>query len=293
MGSDLSNGICDVGRGSSDGANETIALISGGNTGNNLEIQLVIERRIVDGEYLSVQLDLSLPNVSIEIPSDALPPIRHLICGFNYLLAKDRTFKDPLKSKQLTNTNLDSIVSDNLVVVTAPSDENQNIDENTNSKTVIQKSLLDDDESLSDEDGEIDNKDAADCIKSGDKSQESNTFERKQKTDDVDERPVIVLPNGFVIHDRISISLSVHQASVEGIYTPPQDGRVRIDAKGFVTEIIWPKITQVCSLLRINDLNSIQIGSKTTTNALILFLLVQGRLSTEFIILCNNNRTTL
>ena len=54
-------------------------------------------------------------------------------------------------------------------------------------------------------------------------------------------RPVIMLPNGLVIHERLSFSLSVHQITIRGIYSDEDDGYIQLVTKGLVAEAMWPK----------------------------------------------------
>ena len=60
-----------------------------------------------------------------------------------------------------------------------------------------------------------------------------------------DNRPVLVLPNGIILHDKVSISVSVHSVTIRGTYRDSVDGHVQIVANGVVVEAIWPPITQV------------------------------------------------
>ena len=54
------------------------------------------------------------------------------------------------------------------------------------------------------------------------------------------DRPVILLPNGLVIYEKISFSFAMHHAVVRGTYAP-EDGHVQLVSKGVVLEGIWPK----------------------------------------------------
>ena len=55
---------------------------------------------------------------------------------------------------------------------------------------------------------------------------------------------VILLPSGLVIHDRILLSLSVHHTIVRGTYAS-KVGYTEFEAKGFIGEVIWPKVMKV------------------------------------------------
>lgn len=69
----------------------------------------------------------------------------------------------------------------------------------------------------------------------------ATTSESKSGSD----RPFLVLPNGFIFHDKISISVSVHHVTIRGTYTKSVDGHIQIVAKGVVAEAIWPTVTKV------------------------------------------------
>ena len=60
-----------------------------------------------------------------------------------------------------------------------------------------------------------------------------------------DDRPVLVFPNGFILHDKVSISVSVHHVTIRGTYHSSVDGHIQIVANGVVAEAIWPQITKV------------------------------------------------
>jgi len=60
-----------------------------------------------------------------------------------------------------------------------------------------------------------------------------------------DDRPVLVLPNGIVFHDKISISVSIHHVTFRGTYRDSVDGHIQVVANGVVAEAIWPQVTKV------------------------------------------------
>jgi len=62
-----------------------------------------------------------------------------------------------------------------------------------------------------------------------------------------DDRPVLVLPNGMVLHEKISISVSIHHVTIRGTYREEEDGHIQIVANGVVAEAIWPQFTKVRS----------------------------------------------
>ena len=87
------------------------------------------------------------------------------------------------------------------------------------------------------------------------------------------ERAIIMLPNGLVIHEKITLSVSVERATIRGVYPsstraawspsaagesagksspgesdaldshehPEKDDYFQVDSKGAVVELIWPK----------------------------------------------------
>lgn len=84
------------------------------------------------------------------------------------------------------------------------------------------------------------------------------------------DRAIIMLPNGLVIHEKISVSVTVDRATVRGVYAPPPEASpkeesqddtleecdgtpidsgqpkdhedyIQVDSSGAVVELIWPK----------------------------------------------------
>jgi hypothetical protein len=64
------------------------------------------------------------------------------------------------------------------------------------------------------------------------------------------DRPVILLPNGLVIYDKVSFSVAMHSAVVRGTYAG-EEGHIQLIGKGVILEAIWPKINQVRVALRV------------------------------------------
>lgn len=58
------------------------------------------------------------------------------------------------------------------------------------------------------------------------------------------DRPVILLPNGLVIYDKVSFSVAMHNAVVRGTYAE-EEGHVQLKGRGVILEAIWPKFNQV------------------------------------------------
>jgi hypothetical protein len=61
--------------------------------------------------------------------------------------------------------------------------------------------------------------------------------------DQDDQQLVLVLPSGLAFHEKVSLSISIHQATLILRYSR-DEGNVQIVANGVVAESIWPKVTK-------------------------------------------------
>jgi len=226
------------------GTDEVIPLISGHD--NKMEIHLAMKRRIRDGEWLAVQVDTTIPRMEIDVPSHVVPLLAHTMAGVTYCMSKDRAFTDPLKAPSDTDATTEEDLHMSITLMeTDIMDEEEGMDVSAE----IPVDIDDDSSSSSSEDeAEIELVDQQDTKPEADASQTPQKSQPSQKQETwsskVKDRPVILLPNGIVIHEKISMSLSVQQTTIRGTYAPSTDGYVQVVAKGCVTEAIWPKITQ-------------------------------------------------
>jgi N-terminal region of Chorein or VPS13 len=257
------------------GETDPIQLVSGGGTNQKLEVQLAMERRIKDGECLAMQIDVSIPAILIEIDVKSIHLIVHILCGIKFLLLKDQSFVDPLQPQQQqvsadleqsNNASADETEQSsyiNSLFLGASSSAGERVDDNvlvnnnksTNDHSELQlpqhsllDSALEDDDissSSSDTDIEAGENPITEREQKQNESIKLGTFSRKSSLALGDDSPVLVLPNGLVFHDRVSFSVSVHNAKIRGNYASCADGHVQVVVRGCNVDLIWPKASQV------------------------------------------------
>ena len=202
-----------------------------------VELHVAFHKRLRDAAILAVQVDVTLSRVEIQVDTEAVPLIAHAMAGIKYCTSKDRAFNDPL----------------------VPESEKQDEAEVNGAEKSKDSGEIDNeqDEALDDDDGDEDEADAlsVDVSESSSESDsgasqhggppKSETPSRQASSIGSRNRPLIKLPNGIVIHDRISLSLSVHECTIRGSYDKNDDGYVQLVVKGLITEAIWPKVSRV------------------------------------------------
>jgi hypothetical protein len=223
------------------GSVDEIRLVSGRQS--KMEIQVAMERRIQDGAWLAVQFDTTIPQADVNIPATVVPLLAHVVAGATYCFSKDRAFHDPLKS---TTEMAGNCVSTERFEVSREVAAGEAADEAASELgSLFDRSLMVDEEVSSEEDDE--NEFGARINSSDLSSRKIETKPAPIRASTIDPsmegRPVILFPNGIVIHDRISLSVSVHDATLRGTYATLLDGYVQLTAKGCIVEAIWPKIT--------------------------------------------------
>ena len=266
-----------------------IPLVTGKD--NKMEIHVAIERRIRDGEVLAVQIDTTIPNVEVDLKQEAIPHVAHALAGVTYLLSKDREFQDPLvpEQSQMTESNRRIHVP---IVTTLDSMGEEVGDKTTESAapaavqdaTDVQLNIEDESSDEDDEVGEVEGKVSGGGDEPKQDQQQQASFTRTDSTasaaagrtalpDHVKNEPVIVLPNGIVIHQKICMSVSIYDAVIRGLYGPDCDDKnnnadesttahptgsssgsptnnnnithcFELVSKGCVVEVIWPKVTK-------------------------------------------------
>lgn len=73
---------------------------------NRVSVHMATKRRVRDGALLALQVDNTLSNVGVVIPAEVVQHLVHLAVGVYSCFCKDRSFEDPLRSKNdLTNHN--------------------------------------------------------------------------------------------------------------------------------------------------------------------------------------------
>jgi hypothetical protein len=240
---------------------ERIPLVSG--LDNKMEVHVALHRRVKDGELLAVQVDATVPNLEVELQADAVQHVAHVLAGLTYTLAKDRAFVDPLKpvgteaeaedenpevqpttsasqSGSVVDNMLDSVGAavDNMLGGVAEGDGGS-MDADDSSSSSSSSEGGEDEGPVPDEKVPV-----SKAAPASGKPSAAQPLPSNQK-----DQPVIVLPNGLVIHDKITFSLSVHHANVRGTYAPKDDGHIQVVAKGCIVEAIWPKVNQVSERL--------------------------------------------
>jgi hypothetical protein len=275
---------------------------------SKLEVQVAIQRRIRDGSYRAVQVDVSLPLVDVEIAATTVPLLAHLVAALHYCLAKDRAYSDPLKSSagsMMMMTNGGGGDSGGKKIVVPPQQQQpplrkksedavswsesssatttENImvvtEEETTTTTApeLLAAALGQEESFSDGSGDID----AD----GDMVMANNNDENDENDDDttvdddatrisssqrsqpqLDTRPVLITPNGMIIHEKVAVNVCILRLEVRCLYSninnvvddddddnnggtsnsnSSSSNSMIVSANGLVAEVIWPKVTQV------------------------------------------------
>ena len=209
-------------------------------SGDAVEVQVAVKRRVRDGEWMAVQLDVTVPAVKVDIPAHVVPLLAHTATGITYCLTKDREFVDPLKSTSEASTAASTVGAsvESSVVDMATESFGVETEALANAAPVAPTVIPDElDEPSSSSSEEEENGDAKSVLS---ETPSATAPARSATTPDYPDRPVILLPNGIVIHERISLSLSVHHVSIRGTYS---DGHIAVEAKGCITELIWPKVT--------------------------------------------------
>lgn len=230
---------------------QVIPLVSGRD--NLMEVQLALQRRIRDGEVLAVQVDVTIPAVEIDLPSDVIPLLAHAMAGVKYCLAKDRAVLDPLQAKGATSQSQEVPLNED------PFDAVDSTDAGSSSMVGGELVAVEDDlySSSSSSEGETAEKEPplspikglldsastpANRARTASSSSVSSAPGKPATVVVGDDRPVILLPNGIVIHEKLSLSVSIHHATVRGTYV--EDGHIQLVSKGVIGEAIWPQVTQ-------------------------------------------------
>jgi hypothetical protein len=230
---------------SSNETRQTVKLING----MKLEVQAAIKRRLRDGAVLSIQADVTIPTVEVDLDPDSIPLLAHLAAGMQYCFAKDRSFEDPLRPQSEDTPSKQSAASNSKTYNNSYSQGSTDLEEELDEG--------EDEEDDEDDQGPETNdivEDAADSSSSEDHDDENENDIREDlqvKQSDSQgsvppdapykRRPIILLPNGLVIYENVCFTCSVHNITVRGSYGSKQKGYVQLSTKGCITEIIWPK----------------------------------------------------
>jgi N-terminal region of Chorein or VPS13 len=265
---------------------EVIPLISGRE--NEIVLQLATQRRIKDGEYIAVQVDTVIPRVMVIIPSHVIPHLHHASMALVYCATKNQSFQDPFKPYDGTASSTSAPDASKLVVV----DDDVGaaaVDASTadTSQALALGSLADnlDEESSSssDEDETVATAPTTAGPSSGGSqfgatthtaatsnwsalSTMATSFNREASV--IDDHPILLFPNGLAIHDKMTMSVAIEEALVQGVYHAESNGvaaengeqvqsrlssvpkaasknYVELQAKGTIVEAIWPRVSAV------------------------------------------------
>jgi len=194
---------------------DPISIVTGGDS--KLEVHLIMQRRIRDGAWLGVQVDVTVPALKLDASIRSLPQIAHLCISLLFLLAKDRDFEDPLKINENENSKDD--------------------DDDSSPAVVIADSVIEENSTGASRASE-------DVVKGrGSESEEDDIDDSHESSSDIldSSQPMILLPNGLVIQERIALGLTLHRLSVCSDYGE-QPGEIIMSLGGVVAEVIWPRM---------------------------------------------------
>lgn len=221
---------------------------------NKLVVQLAIMRRVKDGETLSVQLDVTIPKMEVDIQAHVLPQLHAAVKAVTFLLAKDRRFEDPLKRKTTGENDAHDDPKSDVRVIYSRNESAISESGSAAAMGQVETSVpLEEDVSSSSSEDEIETKSTTSSdagVTPGTAVPISNrplTSALPLPTDQND-RPLIVMPMGLCIHDKISFSLSIHHLTVEGTYAgapnKSSDCHIQLVSRGLIAEMIWPKVDE-------------------------------------------------
>ena len=218
-------------------ATERIPLVTGRD--NKMEIQLAMKRRIRDGEWLAVQIDTTIPHVEVDLSQDVVPHLVNALAGISFCLAKDRAFEDPLKPT--SQTDHESTVHVPIIKLSSSVEDLLVEDDGAELADEVPVQIEDNEESSSSSEEEAappgDVKEAAESVASS--SVASATTSDKNKTQN---EPIILLPQGMTISEKLTLSLAVYDFKLKGNYA--DNGHFELISKGCIGELIWPKVTR-------------------------------------------------
>ena len=214
----------------------------------NMEIQIAVERRLRDGAVLACQLDVTIPEIDVDIDSTKVRLLAHFASGVQYCLAKDRCFEDPLLAESdiaHSSSSGPSVVD--ITTVREDSIEVLDVKEDDDSTSAAQRN---DDGSYSQDDGSNTSLHNDEGIaKDEDPSVTNDSFTRNSRAKrpsrnrSKSERSVIILPTDLIIYKSISLTCSINKLMVWGSYPGDEEkGCLEFVAKGCIAEVIWPKV---------------------------------------------------
>jgi hypothetical protein len=182
-----------------------------------LQAPICLHRRIRNNVILAVQVDASLMTLEIELDMDVLPMLIHAMTGIQACF-KGRAYKDPFANQnEVTGGGtMQSSVQNADVLYGTESDV----------KAVKDTNILD-------------NSYASDESMSGE--EEDNGANSSMSIEGKESWPLLILPAGLIILEKIALSFSVHHIGLRISYPSDVDGYLQLTIKGWVLELISPK----------------------------------------------------
>jgi hypothetical protein len=204
-----------------------------------LQSHFCLHRRIRDNAILAVQVDLSLMNLEVEIDPDVLPLLIHVLAGLVFCFQRGESYVDPFSKGDGAgdgdgdgdggDVNGGSATLDHSGHAAGLHDQEE---ENKQSEVATMDLPIDEEEEYDEDD-----------LTSGDDASELNTSNVTENTTDEEKWPVLVLPAGLIVVEKISLSVSIHHIGLRIRYSSDMDGYLQLAMKGFMAELIWPKET--------------------------------------------------
>lgn len=204
-----------------------------------VEVQAAVRRRLKDGAVLAVQADVAIPEAEVDITPDVIPLLAHFMAGMSYCFAKDRAYEDPLRSER--DSNPQHTAPQIKIGRQDSSDDYEEGDDEGKGEEVPSTQSEKDDGSVSssstadEPDNDVPPADNAPI------KQASSHGSAVPKAPYNERKTILVLPNGLIIQESVSITFSVNHVKVRGIYPSNQDGHIELTTKGCIAELIWPK----------------------------------------------------
>ena len=236
-----------------------------------VEIQIMFHKRVRDAAMLGVQVDATLNLVEVHVCAGDISTLAHAAAGFQYCFAKDREFEDPLVGTKrnsedalgeavevrfLGSAGTASVKKSAIVVTDVNEEDDGDYDESDEDSrppehdTVafdddgMPRSEVKEDESSVGAPTEVSAKSETDLTAASSSAQSEKSAQTKSFVPGG--RPVIITPTGIVIHERLSVSVSVNHCTVRGVYaanSAPENSHIQMAVKGVIAEMIWPKTT--------------------------------------------------
>ena len=223
-----------------------------------IEVHFSLLKRRRDAALLDVQVDITLNSLELDVVAEAVPHLVHALAGVQFAMVKDRSFVDPLLSQQQSQIierdrilrQQHGIATGNMEVSLATtssegrSDRNQPLNglssfQSEGSDGVTQGLIVDMDILAYEKDEDDDDTSTSEVASKMD-NHESGSSGMNPGVG-----TAIVLPSGLVIHQKITLSFSLHQCTMRLCYPPSIGGHLQLTTKGVIAELIWPKITGV------------------------------------------------